>query len=157
MNRLYTALTIVLAGLLTVCVTSCAGPTRPEPVAVEAAAEAPESAGAITWADDWKTALTKAGAEDKAVLVTFYADWCIWCKKLDSTTLADTQVATFLRENVVPLRLDVDNEGRSLSEDYRVDGLPTVLVLNSAGEEIGRIPGYLPPDGFLDRMQAFLG
>jgi thioredoxin-related protein len=37
-----------------------------------------------------------------------------------------------------------------------VDGLPTVLILDPNGREIGRIPGYMPPTGFLERVEGFL-
>jgi thioredoxin-related protein len=61
-----------------------------------------------------------------------------------------------LRDQVVPVRLDVDREGRQLSNEYRVDGLPTVLILDPDGREIGRIPGYMPPAGFLDQVEHML-
>ncbi len=48
---------------------------------------------AIKWSADWDGAFAQARTERKAVLVTFYADWCIWCKRLEDTTLADNQVA----------------------------------------------------------------
>ncbi len=128
--------------------------------------EAPTLAGAeavsdhgtvkIKWEKDFATALERAGDEGKPVLANFYADWCVWCKRLESTTLQDARVADMLRDQVVPVRLDVDREGRQLSNDYRVDGLPTILLLDASGREIGRIPGYLPPAGFLDRVEQLL-
>ena len=111
----------------------------------------------LDWAKSWDSAVKRAREEDKAILVDFYADWCIWCKKLDGTTLSDRAVAAFLSEKTIPLRLDVDHEGRELSNRYRVNGLPTVLVLNADGSERGRIGGYLPPEPFLARMQALVG
>jgi thioredoxin-related protein len=50
----------------------------------------------------------------------------------------------------------VDGDGRELSNEYRVDGLPTVLILDPNGREIGRIPGYMAPTGFLERVEGFL-
>jgi thiol:disulfide interchange protein len=110
----------------------------------------------IKWEKDFATAVERAGEEGKPVLVNFYADWCVWCKRLDSTTLQDARVATMLRDQVVPVRLDVDREGRELSNEYRVDGLPTVLILEANGREIGRIPGYMPPAGFLETVEGLL-
>ena len=90
------------------------------------------------------------------MLVNFYADWCVWCKRLDSTTLRDAKVASVLQSEVVPLSLDVDHGGKELSSEYGVDGLPMIIMLDSAGKEIGRIPGYMPPDSFLERVEGFL-
>ncbi len=107
----------------------------------------------VKWEKDLPSALERAGSEGKPVLVNFYADWCVWCKRLESTTLRDAQVMALLQDQVVPLSLDVDRDGKELSNTYQVDGLPTILVLNSEGQEIGRIPGYMPPAGFLEQIE----
>jgi thiol:disulfide interchange protein len=150
--------TILRGGLIAMTVLAvpgCNGGGQPTTTTKE-----PPSAHAGTklqWAKSWDSALKRAREENRVVLVDFYADWCIWCKKLDGTTLSDGPVAAFLSEKTVPLRLDVDHEGRELSKRYRVNGLPTVLILNADGSERGRIGGYLPPPQFLERMKVLVG
>lgn len=151
-------MTMILLGLLaaTLCAgTGCSG--QENPAKVQKTVVSTSQTSEIEWAGNWDAAFSKARSEEKVVLVTFYADWCIWCKRLEDTTLTDNAVASFLVENTVPLRLDVDGAGKDLSDQYRVDGLPTVLVFNEDGTELGRIPGYLPPQGFLERIQSFVG
>jgi len=130
---------------------------RSEP-AQTAVAETVTNHGTVTveWEKDLPAAIERAQSEGKPVLVNFYADWCVWCKRLESTTLRDAKVAALLSDRVVPVNLDVDGDGRELSNQYRVDGLPTVLVLDTSGREIGRIPGYMPPTGFLEKVEEFL-
>ena len=141
---------------LVLCVSAgCTGQEGPE-AAVQIPVSESESV-TVQWADTWDAAFSRAQTEEKVVLVTFYADWCIWCKKFEDTTLADNSVASFLSNNTVPIRLDVDGAGQDLSDEYEVDGLPTVLVLRADGSELGRIPGYLPPEGFLQRVKALVG
>ncbi len=111
----------------------------------------------VTWGENLPAALDRARSEGKPVLVNFYADWCVWCQRLESTTFRDAEVANLLQERVVPVSLDVDNEGRELSSRYRVDGLPTILLLDADGREIGRLPGYMPPTGFLEWLEAAIG
>jgi thioredoxin-related protein len=65
-------------------------------------------------------------------------------------------VASVLQNKVVPLSLNVEGDGKELSNEYRVDGLPTIIVLDAGGRELGRIPGYMPPDSFLERVEGFL-
>lgn len=115
--------------------------------------------GAVTvsWGEDLEAALDRARSEGKPVLVNFYADWCVWCKRLESTTFRDAEVATILRDRVVPVSLDVDGKGRDLSSRYRVDGLPTIILLDAEGRELGRLPGYMPPSGFLDWVEGLIG
>ncbi len=132
--------------------------SRSEEGAQPAITETVTSHGAVevSWATDFPSALERARSEGKPVLVNFYAEWCVWCKRLESTTLRDDEVKTLLRDQVVPLSLDVDGDGRELSNKYQVDGLPTILVLDGNGREIGRIPGYMPPTGFLERVEGIL-
>ena len=52
----------------------------------------------------------------------------------------DAKVASLLGSTVVPVALDVDRNGRELSDTYEVDGLPTVVVFDIEGRELGHIP-----------------
>lgn len=141
---------------LVLCVgAGCTGQETPESAAQATNLESHSED--IQWAGNWDAAVFRARSEEKVVLVTFYADWCMWCKKLENTTLADDAVTSFLAKNTVPIRLDVDGDGRELSDEYDVDGLPTVLVLRTDGTELGRIPGYLPPEDFLERVKTLVG
>ena len=151
MNR--SALTIAAVAAITT-ITAC---SRPEPIpAAPVETISNHATVEIVWENDMPSALERARNEGKPVLVNFYADWCVWCKRLESTTLRDAKVATVLQDKVVPLSLDVEGEGKELSNQYRVDGLPTIVVLDVDGREIGRIPGYMPPDSFLARVESFL-
>jgi thiol:disulfide interchange protein len=137
-----------------ITITSC---SRPEPApAAPVETISNHATIAIVWENDMPSALERARTEGKPVLVNFYADWCVWCKRLESTTLRDAKVASVLQDKVVPLSLNVEGDGKELSNEYRVDGLPTIIVLDAAGREIGRIPGYMPPDSFLERVEGFL-
>jgi thiol:disulfide interchange protein len=110
----------------------------------------------LDWEKSWDTAFTRARSEDKPVLVTFEAEWCVWCKKLESTTYRDSEVVSLIASSLVPLALDVDGSGKDLSDEHGVDSLPTVLVLSPGGEERGRINGYLPPGQFLEAVTEIL-
>jgi thiol:disulfide interchange protein len=110
----------------------------------------------LNWEKSWDSAFTRARTEGKPVLVSFQADWCVWCKKLETTTFRDTAVMSLIADSVVPLTLDVDNAGRELSDEHGVESLPTVVVFSPEGEERGRIDGYLPPAQFVEAMNQIL-
>lgn len=110
----------------------------------------------VQWEGDLTAALERARAENKTVLVNFYADWCVWCKRMESTTLQDASVATMLSNRVVAVNLNVEKEGLEISNEYGVRDLPTVVMLDADGREIGRITGYFPPAGFMERVESYL-
>lgn len=110
----------------------------------------------LEWEKSWDSAFSRAKSEDKPVLVTFEAEWCVWCKKLETTTYRDSAVMSLISDSMVAVTLDVDDEGRELSDLHGVQSLPTVLVFSPDGEERGRINGYLPPGQFVAAVNEIL-
>lgn len=151
--------TRVLVGMALVALAGCGGSGGGEqaveapPPAISTHASEPAE---VSWAPSWQDALERASEQDQAVLVTFYADWCIWCTRFETTTMTDRDVSGFVAANLVPVRLDVEAEGRGLSREFRVNGLPTLVLVDASGSEISRAEGYLPPGEFLKWVRASL-
>ncbi len=112
-------------------------------------------ASAVVWERDLPSALALAGSEKKLVMVDFYTDWCKWCRRLDETTFADGNVQKAL-QGVVSVRLNAEKDGRDAAERFNVDGFPTILFLDAAGSEVGRIPGYMEPAPFLEELASIM-
>jgi len=146
------AITAMAVGVLTAC---GAGPADEAPTNSFEAVSTHETSR-LDWEKSWDSAFSRAKSEDKPVLVSFEAEWCVWCKKLDTTTFHDTDVVSLIAGSLVPLTLDVDGSGEALSNRYGVESLPTVLVFSPTGEEVGRINGYLPPGRFVEVMKEIL-
>jgi len=106
-----------------------------------------------TWFDgDVETALTAADARDTQVMIEFYAEWCNWCRRLETDTFSVPAVRSELQA-LVSVKLDAEKEGAELADRFEVDSYPTLIFLDSNGNEMDRILGYLPPDDFLRRVQ----
>jgi len=134
---------------------SCGGQSEP-PVPPAEHSVRSHTAVDVEWEDEWDEAFARAVTEGKPVLVNFYAEWCVWCKQLETVTFRDQKVAAMLAENVVPLNIDIDGDVADLVRDHRIQAPPTIVVFSQGGEELGRIPGYLPPSSFLSVVEKIL-
>lgn len=111
-------------------------------------------------AEGWQPSLPKALAEAQAskrrVLVDFTAPWCYSCYYMDKNVFDRASFWDAVK-GVVLARIDVDQpEGRALKEQRRVRFLPTFLVLEADGREVGRILGEQREAEFLSQLQALL-
>lgn len=109
----------------------------------------------VPWVATLDLARSRAAAGNKLVMVEFYASWCGWCKRLEARTLADERVIRALAA-VVPVRLDGEGGGQSEAERLGVRGYPTIVFMAPDGREVGRIPGYLDPEPFMQELSDVL-
>jgi uncharacterized protein YyaL (SSP411 family) len=100
-----------------------------------------EADGPVDWRP-YAAALQEAGEVGKPVMIHFTADWCGWCKKMKKETYTHPAVASLLNEAFVATMVDADRNPR-LKARYGVQGLPTIWFLNSEGEGITYVPGFL--------------
>ena len=93
-----------------------------------------------------------ATLNNRGVIIDFYADWCIPCKELDAFTFSDPEVIKVSEEfdtYKADLTKSLAPEVASLREKYNIIGVPTVLILNSKGEESERITGFVTAEEFM--------
>ncbi|MCH7773053.1 MAG: thioredoxin fold domain-containing protein [Bacteroidetes bacterium] len=96
-----------------------------------------------------------AEISNRGVIIDFYADWCIPCKELDALTFSDPEVIKVSEEfetYKADLTESLSPEVEHLREKYKIVGVPTVLILNSKGEEVERITGFVTAEEFLNIM-----
>jgi thiol:disulfide interchange protein len=101
-------------------------------LATVAGAGAPTDWSQIDWFDDaggYADAVAEADRSGKPVLVYFYTDWCPYCRQLNGSLLADTQVQAELgRMLAVRVNPESGPDERSLASHYRVRGYPALFV-----------------------------
>jgi len=105
------------------------------------------------WKSDYDAALKQAAAENKPVLVSISGmAWCGWCKALESEVFSKPEFIAYAKDNLICVLLDFNRSGRAtnaefakqhemLLEKFKVEGFPTVLILNPQGKGIVR-DGY---------------
>lgn len=96
-----------------------------------------------------------AGSLGKLAFVKFYADWCGPCKWMDQTTFANPNVSSFLDDNFISVRINIDDfDGFSAKENYKVKLLPTMLIFNSKGQLVDRIEETLAPSKMMSILES---
>ena len=88
----------------------------------------------------------------KKVLINFYADWCGYCKKMESETYRDPAVAGYMNDHFVAVRVNSDRESRTAAR-YSVQGLPSTWFIAENGERISSLPGFIPSELFINILR----
>ncbi len=101
----------------------------------------------IPWVG-YNEGLAHARDFDKPVFIHFTAPWCKWCKKMKSETYTDPEVIRFMDENFVAMMVDTEKLP-TLARKYGVESLPTLWFLDSQGNGLTSIEGYVGSEKLL--------
>jgi len=105
---------------------------------------------------DYVLAREKARTEARPLLVDFTAAWCVSCKELEKVTFSHDAVE---REagRFVAVRVDAtDDEDPKVEKalaEFRVKGLPTVILFDSEGREATRFNDFVDAEPFLAALR----
>lgn len=110
----------------------------------------PGTGASLPWESSEATAVARAAAEHRPLLIDFGAAWCAACKELERVTFTDARVRGS-GARYVSLHVDATDEDdpvvNALRRKYRVtEGLPVVLLVGSDGKEAVRFTEFVPPD-----------
>jgi thiol:disulfide interchange protein DsbD len=87
--------------------------------------------------EDLQREVAAASADGKAVMVDFYADWCVSCIEMEHKTFTQPEVQAAL-EGVVLLQANVtknDDEDKRLYRHFDIVGPPTIAFYGADGQE----------------------
>ncbi len=101
-------------------------------------------------------AFARAAAEDKPLFLYWGAEWCPPCNQIKATIFNQPE---FIEKSrlFVPVYLDGDTgRAQQIGERFGVMGYPTMIVFNSSGEELTRIPGGLDIGLYADVLDLTL-
>jgi thiol:disulfide interchange protein DsbD len=106
------------------------------------------------------TRLAQAKSSGKAVMLDFYADWCVSCKEMERFTFADPRVAARMQQMVL-LQADVtanSDADKALLKRFGLFGPPGIIFWSSTGTELSdlRVVGFQNADTFLPTVERAL-
>ncbi len=109
---------------------------------------------------DLDAAVAAASARGQAVMLDFYADWCVSCLEMEKYTFTDPDVQTALAGSLL-LQADVtanDEQDKALLQRFRIYGPPTIAFYDTQGRELEgfRVVGYMPAEEFATHVREAL-
>ena len=122
-------------------------------------AQVDASKSPISWLS-FDEALSEAAESGNVILVDIYAIWCGYCQKLQKEVYSQTDIQSYLEDHFEITRLDIEDvetklqfKGYDLTAAELAAGLgaeatPTTVFLDSEGDYITRLPGFVPPQDF---------
>jgi thiol:disulfide interchange protein DsbD len=109
----------------------------------------------IAWQAFAVELLEQASAKSQPVIVDFVADWCIPCHEMDATTFTDPKVLAEAGRFAM-FKADITRETEltlGWVDAFDVQGVPTMLFIDSRGNEIQRLVGYVGPEEMIGAMR----
>ncbi|MCK4907741.1 MAG: DUF255 domain-containing protein [Spirochaetes bacterium] len=116
----------------------------------------------------YDSAVQKAKTSKKHLIVDLYTDWCSWCKVLDKKVYSNKKIVKVMDKLFHPVKINAESDsvvakiqgmdltGRQLTQMFKVTGFPSTAFLDPDGKLIGVVPGYIPPEKFIQLIK-FIG
>lgn len=100
-----------------------------------------------------------ASAAGRAVMLDFYADWCVSCKEMERFTFTDPRVRARM-DRMLLLKADVTGstpDDTALLKRFGLFGPPGTIFFDASGRELAhRVVGFQSADQFLEALDAAL-
>jgi thiol-disulfide isomerase/thioredoxin len=78
----------------------------------------------------------------RPIFISFYTDWCTTCPFMNEGMIKKQPIVSLLEDDFVSYIIDAERgDGYKLANEYKIAAFPTILYLNSEGEEISRYVG----------------
>ena len=111
--------------------------------------------------DNLQSVVASASAQNRPVMLKFFADWCISCKEMEAFTFSDPRVQQLLSSAVL-IEADVtanDSDDQALLKAFDLFGPPGIIFYDASGQELraARVVGFMNAEDFAAHIERFIG
>lgn len=99
--------------------------------------------------------IQEAKNQSKPVFLYFRSETCYWCIRFEEEALSDKRVIDLLNERFVLVSIDQIRQ-ENVALNLGVRSTPYMIFFTKDGEEITRVPGYLPTEDFLLKLNELI-
>ncbi|MDP1811574.1 MAG: thioredoxin family protein [Sediminibacterium sp.] len=100
---------------------------------------------------NWNKALEEAKKQNKLIFLDAYATWCGPCKLLKKKTFPNKEAGELFNQNFINVAIDMEKgDGPTLSDLYKVDAYPTLIITDADGNIITYTKGYMQPKQLIE-------
>ncbi|MEP0985825.1 thioredoxin family protein [Ekhidna sp.] len=111
------------------------------------------SYGQVQWIKNYDVARAQAMAENKFIVMDFWAIWCGPCKKMDVDMWNTTEMTAYA-DKFIFLKIDVDSN-RDIAMKYSANTIPKVVIMDASGQEIWEEIGFASASMYLKVFEDF--
>lgn len=105
------------------------------------------------WKHDFEAAKAQAKAEQKPIFINFTgSDWCGWCIRLEKEVFKKQAFQAYAKDHLILMEVDfprkkeqaeaVMAQNKRLDKEFKIEGYPTVFLLDAEGKKISEDIGY---------------
>jgi YHS domain-containing protein/thiol-disulfide isomerase/thioredoxin len=94
------------------------------------------------WENTLENAQRVAGQTNRLVLIYFWSQQCVYCKRMEADVLSQPSVAAELNADYVPVKVNADLFP-TMAQHYGVTALPTTAVVSPDGQLLVGIRGWI--------------
>lgn len=107
--------------------------------------------GGLTFHTSIEPGIREAKNLSKPIFVYFRSQTCYWCIVFEEEALMDKRIIDILNREFVLISIDTfKQEKAALNLNVRTS--PYMIFFDKYGKEFSRIPGYLPKDEFVVKL-----
>ena len=111
--------------------------------------------GKVTFYTSLDPGIKEAKNQSKPIFLYFRSETCYWCVKFEEEALSDDRIIDILNKNFILISIDTFKQ-KNVSTNLNVRSTPYMIFFTENGDEISRVPGYVPADELLIQLNDIL-